>query len=302
MADQCCGGCQSQSPPEQESYTSNLIKMNQGISHISEYIVPKMDCPAEENMIRIALEPIQPEDILDFDTPNRHLKIYHSDNQQELVSRLASVGLGARLKSTRPIKEDELSNVSMSAIEADAMESRVLKQLLAINAVMFLVEIVAGWWAQSTGLIADSLDMFADAAVYGVALYAVGHSIRMKVRAAHFSGWLQIILAFGALFELGRRFFYGSEPISVLMIGFGVIALIANTTCLLLISKKKDSGVHMKASWIFSANDVIANLGVIVAGVLVALTGSRYPDLIIGLLIGVVVLNGARRILTLKHN
>lgn len=302
MADQCCGGCQSQSPPEQESYTSNLIKMNQGISHISEYIVPKMDCPAEENMIRIALEPIQPEDILDFDTPNRHLKVYHSDNQQELVSRLASVGLGARLKSTRPIKEDELSNVSMSAIEADAMESRVLKQLLAINAVMFLVEIVAGWWAQSTGLIADSLDMFADAAVYGVALYAVGHSIRMKVRAAHFSGWLQIILAFGALFELGRRFFYGSEPISVLMIGFGVIALIANTTCLLLISKKKDSGVHMKASWIFSANDVIANLGVIVAGVLVALTGSRYPDLIIGLLIGVVVLNGARRILTLKHN
>jgi hypothetical protein len=302
MADQCCGGCQSQSPPEQESYTSNLIKMNQGISHISEYIVPKMDCPAEENMIRIALEPIQPEVILDFDTPNRHLKVYHSDNQQELVSRSASVGLGARLKSTRPIKEDELSNVSMSAIEADAMESRVLKQLLAINAVMFLVEIVAGWWAQSIGLIADSLDMFADAAVYGVALYAVGHSIRMKVRAAHFSGWLQIILAFGALFEVGRRFFYGSEPISVLMIGFGVVALIANTTCLLLISKKKDSGVHMKASWIFSANDVIANLGVIVAGVLVALTGSRYPDLVIGLLIGVVVLNGARRILTLKHN
>ena len=124
----------------------------------------------------------------------------------------------------------------------------------------------------------------------------------MKVRAAHFSGWLQIILAFGALFEVGRRFFYGSEPISVLMIGFGVVALIANTTCLLLISKKKDSGVHMKASWIFSANDVIANLGVIVAGVLVALTGSRYPDLVIGLLIGVVVLNGARRILTLKHN
>ena len=302
MADQCCGGCQSQSPPEQESYTSNLIKMNQGISHISEYIVPKMDCPAEENMIRIALEPIQPEVILDFDTPNRHLKVYHSDNQQELVSRLASVGLGARLKSTRPIKEDELSNVSMSAIEADAMESRVLKQLLAFNAVMFLVEIVAGWWAHSTGLIADSLDMFADAAVYGVAVEAVGHSIRMKVRAAHFSGWLQIILAFGALFEVGRRFFYGSEPISVLMIGFGVVALIANTTCLLLISKKKDSGVHMKASWIFSANDVIANLGVIVAGVLVALTGSRYPDLVIGLLIGVVVLNGARRILTLKHN
>ena len=86
------------------------------------------------------------------------------------------------------------------------------------------------------------------------------------------------------------------------MIGFGVVALIANTTCLLLITKKKDSGAHMKASWIFSANDVIANLGVILAGALVALTGSRYPDLVIGLLVGLLVLNGARKILKLKHS
>jgi hypothetical protein len=302
MTDQCCGGCQSQNPPDQESYTPDLTEMNQDISYISEFTVPKMDCPAEENMIRIALEPIQPEVILDFDTPNRHLKVYHSDNLQELESRLASVGLGARLNGTRPVKEDELSRASLSAIEADASESRVLKQLLAINAVMFLIEIVVGWWAQSTGLIADSLDMFADAAVYGVALYAVGHSIRMKVRAAHFAGWLQLILAFGALFEVGRRFLYGSEPVSTLMISFGVVALVANTACLLLIAKKKDSGAHMKASWIFSANDVIANLGVILAGALVAFTGSRYPDLVIGLLIGLVVLNGARKILKLKHD
>ena len=302
MTDKCCGGCQSQNAPEQESNRPNLTEMNQDISHTSEFTVPKMDCPAEESMIRIALEPIHPTVILDFDTPNRQLKVYHSDNLQEVESRLAPLGLGARLNSTRLIKEDELSRAALSAIEADASESRVLKQLLAINAVMFLVEIVVGWWAQSTGLIADSLDMFADAAVYGVALYAVGHSIRMKVRAAHFAGWLQLILAFGALFEVGRRFLYGSEPVSTLMIGFGVVALIANTACLLLIAKKKDSGAHMKASWIFSANDVIANLGVILAGALVAFTGSRYPDLVIGLLIGLVVLNGARKILKLKHN
>ncbi|MAZ87352.1 MAG: cation transporter [Cellvibrionaceae bacterium] len=302
MTDKCGGDCQSQISPEQESNKPILAEMNQDISHISEFTVPKMDCPAEENMIRIALEPIQPTVIPDFDTPNRRLKVYHSDNFQEVESRLTSLGLGARLNNTRLIQEDELSRASLTAIEADASESRVLKQLLAINAVMFLVEIVVGWWAQSTGLIADSLDMFADAAVYGVALFAVGHSIRMKVRAAHFAGWLQLILAFGALFEVGRRFFYGSEPISTLMICFGMVALAANTACLLLIAKKKDSGAHMKASWIFSANDVIANLGVILAGVLVALTGSRYPDLVIGLLIGLVVLNGARKILKLKHD
>ena len=302
MTDKCCGGCQSQSSPELEGNRPNLTEMSQDISHVSEFTVPKMDCPAEESMIRIALEPIQPKVILDFDTPNRYLKAYHSDNLQEVESRLASLGLGARLNSTRLTKEGELSRASISAIEADASESRVLKQLLAINAVMFLVEIVVGWWAQSTGLIADSLDMLADAAVYGVALYAVGHSIRMKVRAAHFAGWLQLILAFGALFEVGRRFLYGSEPVSTLMMCFGVVALVANTACLLLIAKKKDSGAHMKASWIFSANDVIANLGVILAGALVAFTGSRYPDLVIGLLIGLVVLNGARKILKLKHD
>ncbi|MEH6388461.1 MAG: sodium:proton antiporter, partial [Pseudomonas profundi] len=65
-------------------------------------------------------------------------------------------------------------------------------------------------------------------------------------------------------------------------------------------SKHREGGVHMKASWIFSANDVLINLGVIVAGALVAWTGSSYPDLVIGTLVGLIVLNGARRILMLK--
>src|SRR5690606_20848061 len=97
-----------------------------------------------------------------------------------------------------------------------------------------------------------------------------------------------------------RRFFLGSEPESLFMIGMACLALIANVSCLLLISRDRDSGVHMKASWIFSANDVIANLGVILAGVLVWWTGSGYPDLIIGTIIGLVVLSGARKSLGLK--
>jgi Co/Zn/Cd efflux system component len=128
----------------------------------------------------------------------------------------------------------------------------------------------------------------------------VGRSSQLKHRAAHISGWLQVVLAIGVLSEVARRFIYGSEPISELMMAFGFIALIANVWCLVLIFKSKDSGTHMKASWIFSANDVIANVGVILAGVLVAATGSAYPDLIIGLIIGLIVLNGARRILQLK--
>ena len=166
---------------------------------------------------------------------------------------------------------------------------------------MFVVEILVGWWAQSAGLIADSLDMFADAAVYGLALHAVGRTAALKTRAAHAAGWLQLALALLALVEVLRRFAFGSEPVSILMMGMGCVALAANVACLVLISKKRDAGAHMQASFIFSSNDVIANVGVIVAGSLVAWTGSPYPDLLIGFMVGLVVLNGARRILKLSR-
>ncbi len=157
-----------------------------------------------------------------------------------------------------------------------------------------------GLIAESAGLVADSLDMFADAAVYGLALYAVGRAAALKTRAAHVAGWLQLVLALGALSEVVRRVFFGSEPESVLMMSVGAVALIANAACLILIAKKRDRGAHMKASYIFSANDVIANLGVIAAGVLVTWTGSPYPDLVVGTIIAVIVLTGARRILKLR--
>ena len=259
-----------------------------------------MDCPSEEGVIRMALDGVEPKVTLEFDTPNRKVRIFHENNAEVIEERMRSVGLSATLESTLPVADDALARAQASAQQEAQRESGILKWLLAINGIMFVIEITVGWWAQSTGLIADSLDMFADAAVYGVALFAVGHSTRMKLRAAHLSGWFQVILALGALSEVVRRLVYGSDPISGLMMSFGLVALAANVLCLLLIAKSRDSGAHMKASWIFSANDVIANLGVILAGFLVAWTGSRYPDLVIGLMIGVVVLNGARRILKMK--
>jgi len=131
-------------------------------------------------------------------------------------------------------------------------------------------------------------------------LYAVGKAARLKLKAAHLAGWLQLALALGVLIEVLRRAILGSEPVSALMMGMGAIALLANIACLLLIFKSRNQGAHMKASWIFSANDVLANAGVIIAGTLVALTGSQIPDLIIGVIIGFIVLNGARRILLLR--
>ncbi|ABE48679.1 cation transporter [Methylobacillus flagellatus] len=176
-------------------------------------------------------------------------------------------------------------------------ELKVLRILLGINAAMFVVEFVAGLAAHSTGLLADSLDMFADASVYAISLYAVGREISFKARAARVSGVLQILLGLSVLVEVGRRFIFGSEPESGLMLGIGALALSANIVCLALLAKHRDGEVHMRASWIFSANDVIANLGVILSGILVAITSSRVPDLVIGLLIAAVVVRGGLTIL-----
>ena len=172
----------------------------------------------------------------------------------------------------------------------DRAERRTLWILLSINASLFVVELGVGWLAQSTGLIADSLDMLADAMVYGISLYAVGAAAARKRQAARWSGLGQIALALLVLFEVIRRTLTGSEPVSALMMGMAVVALAGNVTCLLLVRQHRDGGVHMRASWIFSSNDVIANLGVIVAGALVAWSGAAWPDLVIGGLIAAVVL------------
>jgi len=169
----------------------------------------------------------------------------------------------------------------------DKAQRGVLLWLLAINGVMFVAEMVAGIIGDSTALIADSLDMLADATVYAIGLYAVGRSLLVKAKAAHISGVFQIVL-----FDIVRRSVIGSEPESMMMIVVGIVALIANMVCLVLIYKHRQGEVHMRASWIFSKNDVIANLGVISAGLLVATTGSSWPDLIIGLVIAAIVIRG----------
>ena len=176
-------------------------------------------------------------------------------------------------------------------------QSRILILLLVINGVMFVAEIFAGVIADSTALIADSLDMLADATVYAIGLYAVGRSLSVKVKAAHISGIFQVMLGLGVLFDIVRRTIVGSEPESVMMMAIGVVALIANSICLVLIHRHRQGEVHMRASWIFSKNDVIANLGTISGGVLVAWLESPWPDLLIGLLITLVVTRGGFQII-----
>lgn len=261
----------------------------------SLFRLPGMDCPSEEQMVRLHLA-AWPVAAMAFDLPGRTLVIDHAGDASEMLRHLALLGYGVELQQSTLLKPGE----AIMPSAGDAMEARVLRILLGINLLMFCIEIIAGWWAQSAGLISDAADMFADAAVYGVALYAVGRSAMHKRSAARLAGLLQLALAVGALTETGRRIVTGSSPDEIAMVGISLLALAANVTCLALISPHRETGVHMRASYIFSANDVLANLGVIIAGLLVAWTATPWPDWIIGFSIGIMVLAGAFRILRLK--
>ena len=233
----------------------------------------------------------------------RQLDVFHKTQPERILTKLVPLNFGASLTTNSDLSEIEENLVlaeKAKSLGKDNDEAKVLWILLAINASMFVSEIILGFIAQSTGLIADAMDMFADAAVYAVSLYAVGKAVTLQKKAAKTSGYMQIALALFALLEVIRRFIFGSEPEADFMMWVSAVALIANVTCLVLISKHRDAGVHMKASFIFSANDVIANMGVILAGILVFVFKSPVPDLVIGLVIAAIVLRGGISILKIS--
>jgi len=178
-----------------------------------------------------------------------------------------------------------------------AQERRVLSVALVLNAAMAIIGGLAGWIAQSTGLLADALDMLADATAYTIALLAIGRSAWFKIRAATLSGSILLVLGLGVLFEVSRRLIYGAEPLSEWMIGTAVLSLIVNLTVLRLLAPMRSGEVHLRATWLFTRADVVANLGVILAGLLVLWLGVPYPDFVIGALIGLYVIKEAIEIL-----
>lgn len=257
--------------------------------------IPRMDCAAEERLVRMALEGRPGIVRLDADLGARQVSVVHEGEPERIAALVRPLNLGGDILDTSDASElDEVSPAS------GAEEARTLGVVLAINAGMFAGELAGAFLADSSALLADSLDMFADAAVYGIALFGVHRARATQLRAARISGVLQLFLAFGALSEVVRRVVFGSEPEAPLMAVVALAALTANVTCMWLLARHRHGGAHMQASWIFTTNDVIANLGVIVAAGLVQLAGSNVPDLVVATLIAFVVLNGAVRILRLK--
>ena len=271
-----------------------MTGMEQASLERMTFNVPHMDCAAEEQLVRMKLSDRQEVKRLSFDLPGRTLVVTHTGNGAEIEGLMRELNLGASLVGREPIDELEPD-------AGDEQQRKLLIIVLLINAGLFVLEMTTGVIAQSMGLVADSLDMLADAIVYGLSLYAVGKAVAQKKSVAKMSGYFQLFLAVFGVFEVVRRFLgAGDEPSFTLMIAISLIALAGNVASLFVLQRAQSQDVHMKASWIFTTNDVMVNIGVIIAGILVFFTGSKIPDLLVGAAIFCLVGYGSFRILNLS--
>lgn len=260
------------------------------------FTVSKMDCPSEEQMVRMKLSGIPFVKQLVFDLPKRSLVVYHEGDAEEINQSLGFLNMGAEYVSS------EESEAPIVATDQDGVQRRLLIIVLFINLGFFIVELVTGFISNSMGLVADSLDMLADVTVYGLSLMAIGALAARKKTVAKMSGYFQAALAAFGFIEVARRFLGFSEvPAFQVMIGISILALIGNSVSLYLLHSHKDGEAHMQASWIFTANDVLVNIGVILAGVLVHFTSSKIPDLVIGTIAFVLVTRASYQILKLAR-
>ncbi|MCB0421288.1 MAG: cation transporter [Bdellovibrionales bacterium] len=185
--------------------------------------------------------------------------------------------------------ENKISELSL----LQKSQRNVLRIVLLINALMFVVEYISGILSKSSALTADSLDMLGDALVYGFSLYVLNKGDVWRSRAGLLKGLLMI--SFG-LFVLGQtiyRFMQMELPVAEAMGIIGGLALVANLTCLVLLYRHRSDDINMRSTWICSRNDIVANSGVLIASGLVALTGSIWPDTVIGLIVAVLFLKSS---------
>jgi len=162
---------------------------------------------------------------------------------------------------------------------------RALIGVIAINAVMFVVEMWAGVSSGSQALKADALDFAGDAATYSLSLAVIGASVRTRALASLVKSGSLALIAIAVLATTALRFAEGAPPESQTMSLVALLALAANVASVIILLKWRDGDSNVRSVWLCSRNDAIGNVAVIVAGLLVAVTASALPDLLVAILL-----------------
>ena len=264
----------------------------------SIFEVKLMDCPSEAAMIRMQLQGKEQVHSVHCDVAARRAEVVHTGSPEDILNALQPLQLGTSLVESRDAGE-----LTAQIHDSQEKEKRLLTTVLWINLIFFFIETASGYYAGSTGMMADGADMLADALVYGLALMAVASGTNMQRRAALFASLLQVTVALYTFYEVLERWINPSElPDFRWMVYTSLAALTANIACLYLLRQQESAKAHIRASVIFTSNDILANLGVILAAGLVWLSNSKIPDLVIGTLVLLMVLHGAARIYQISRN
>ncbi|RUO71296.1 cation diffusion facilitator family transporter [Pseudidiomarina salinarum] len=194
------------------------------------------------------------------------------------------------MKSCCENKTDELAQLRVR-------QSRVLYIVLIVNALMFITEFTAGWIANSTALLADSLDMFGDASVYALTLFVLYRGARARAGAAMVKGGFMLLFAVLVIADAIRKMIVPEVPDADWMGMVATLALIANGYCFALLYRHRSDDINMRSTWLCSRNDLLANSSVIVAALVVAYTNSLWPDILVGLAIALLFLHSARDVI-----
>ncbi len=175
----------------------------------------------------------------------------------------------------------------------DPRRRRILGIVLAINTLMFGFELAVGLWASSTALQADSLDMLADSLVYALSLFVLTRSPQARAFAGLSNGILELVLALAVLAQIADHAFTSITPVGAVIMVVAAIAFGANFACGALLIQLRHEDINMRAVWLCTRNDALGNAGTILAGSLVVLFGSKWPDLVIATVIATVLIHTA---------
>ena len=179
----------------------------------------------------------------------------------------------------------------------ERQQRRTLLVVLILNALLFLGLGVGGILADSSALLANAVDNASDSVVYLISFVAIGRAASWKRGAARLSGILLLVFAAGVLIDVGRRWWFGTEPVGWTMMGMALVAAIVNMVCLMLLRRDTSGDVNMEAAETFSLNDFASNGGILVAGGLVMWLDQAWPDLVVGVLVAAIAVKGGIEIL-----
>lgn len=190
-----------------------------------------------------------------------------------------------------------------SCCEGNKLDSRNAKQrktlmaVLLINAVMFVVIVLAALHSRSSSLLSDSLDNLGDAITYAVSLYAISKTPVFKAKVALFKGGLIFFAACLVLIQVIYKLEHPVVPTAEIMGIFSLLGLIANALCLFLLTRHRREDVNMSSVWACARNDIVSNISVFIGAWLVWFTASGWPDMVIAVILVVFLMRSSIQVI-----